>query len=92
MYGRLENNQLIGAPKNLVIDGQNVWNASAEDHLSQGWYPVIASDPPITDELHYAESYWEFKDNKIRQEWVIKQIDTETEDMVEAARILLGMD
>ena len=92
MYGRLENNQLICAPNHLVINGQNVWNASGEDYLSQGWYPIVASEPPITDELHYADSYWEFKDGEIKQEWIIRQVDTEAEDMIEAARILLGMD
>lgn len=92
MYGRLENSQLVFAPKKIVVDEQNVWNAPPEEYLSQGWFPLVFTEPPTTDELHYAESYWEFKDNEIKQEWTIKQVDTETEDMVEAARILLGMD
>lgn len=92
MYARLEGDCLIKAPNFIVVNGFKMWNASSEEYLLQGWYPVVLTEEPIVDEYHYAESWWEMVDNQIIQRWQVKEIDITEADMLEAARIMLGMD
>ncbi len=93
MYARLKDNGLEKAPIYITVNGANVWNASAEDYLRLGWYPVIYTDAPETDEDHYAEASWEQESDCIRQTWtVIERSDDEEIDYDEAGHILLGED
>lgn len=87
MYGRLENRQLTYAPKYLVIGEKNVWNAPTEEYLSQGWFPLIFTEPPTTDENHYAEASWEQQGNEIVQVWTIKEIEVTADEIL---AILMG--
>jgi len=92
MYGKLINNQLTIAPNKLVINNQNIWNASPEVYLSQGWLPIINTDEPIVDNDHFVEPYYEFENNQIVQKWEVKEIElSENDELIEAGKILLGI-
>lgn len=96
MYAKLIDGALKRAPIYITVNGANVWNASVEDYLSLGWYPVIYTDAPETDDKHYAESSWSQESDCIRQVWTIVEIPEPTdEDEIsdeEAMRILMGED
>lgn len=94
MYAKLESEALIKAPKYITVDDAHVWNATEEDYLSLGWYPVIYTDAPDTDDKHYAESAWTQESDCIRQTWTVIEIPEPTdEDEIsdeDAMRILMG--
>lgn len=96
MYAKPIDGALKRAPIYITVNGANVWNASAEDYLSLGWYPVIYTDEPETDEDHYAVASWSQESDCIRQTWTIVEIPKPTdEDEIsdeEAMRILMGED
>ena len=87
MYARLVNNDLRQAPNYFVINNMKVWNASEEEYNERGWYLVVLTDEPTTDESHYAKPYWEMINNEIVQQWEIKEVEPTAEELLE---IILG--
>ena len=87
MYARLENEDLVIAPYYLVINNNKVWNASEADHIAQGWYPVLYTEPPVTEEGYHAECSWEQEANTIMQTWTIVEDEPSIEDIM---GILMG--
>ena len=88
MYAKLINGALRIAPKKLIIDDTQVWNASAEQYLAQGWLPVVFTDAPEAPSGYYYESGWEEEDNEIVQTWTLTELPEPDAD--EALAILLG--
>lgn len=89
MFGKLVDGALVTAPKVLLIDGMKVWNASAENYASLGWYPVVYTDSPETDPWHYAECFWEQDEHCIRQKWTVKEIpEPQDEDEIDDAQVM----
>lgn len=82
MYAKLENGILKYAPKNLIINGAKVWNASEADHIAQGWYPIVKTEAPTTEEDYYAEAYYEQEGNQIVQKWEIKVAEPTAEELL----------
>lgn len=88
MYAKLIEGNLQIAPKKLIINDTQVWNASASDYLAQGWLEVIFTEMPEAPEGYYYESGWEEKDNAIVQTWELVEItDIDAE---EALNIIMG--
>ena len=81
-YARLTEGILTYAPKSLIISGAKVWNASESEYIAQGWYPVIRTEAPVTEEGYYAESYWEQEGNQIVQKWEIKVAEPTAEELL----------
>lgn len=81
-YAKLENSILTYAPKFLVISGVKVWNASESDYIEQGWYPVIRTDAPVTEDGYYAEAYYEQEGDQIVQKWEIKVAEPTAEELL----------
>ena len=82
MYAKLENNFLKWAPKSLIINDAKVWNASEAEYIAQGWFPVIRTDAPVTEEGYYAESHYEQEVNQIVQKWEIKVAEPSAEELL----------
>ena len=87
MYAKLENENLILAPKYLTINNAHVWNAPASEYLAQGWYPLVYTDAPETEEGYRAEYHWEQDDNAIVQVWVIVEDEPSADEIMD---ILMG--
>lgn len=66
MYYRIENGELYEIPKSMTIDGCTVIGYTEEFANEQGYYELIASDPPA--EEGYTPTYT-LTDNKIVQGW-----------------------
>lgn len=80
MYAKIENNRLVKAPNYLVINNQKVWNASESNYIEQGYYPVIYTDAPETDDKHYAEESWTLENDQIIQIWSVIEIPTPSDE------------
>lgn len=87
MYGKLENGKMIFAPNFLIIDNMKVWNANAEEHIKQGWFPLIFTEEPTTDEHHYTVQTWEQNGNEIIQVWHIEEIEVTADELL---NIIMG--
>lgn len=89
MHGKLIDSDLIIAPKKLIINDTQVWNASASEYLVQGWKEIILteqpSDPP---EGYQYVNGWEDETETIVQTWTL--VPLEDIDDAEALNIILG--
>ena len=62
MYGKIENEKIIYASKDIIIDGKRIINPTKETMLSLGYKPIINTEYP-NDDKHYKQSYVENEDN-----------------------------
>ncbi len=94
MYAKLIDNNLIVAPRRLIVGDMQFYNATPAQYLEQGWYPIAYTDPPSDPPTDYEwESGWEFDDNTIIQTWVLVPLDPNRDlDDAEILNILLGGD
>ncbi len=81
-YAKLTESILTYAPKFLIINGAKVWNASEAEYIAQGWFPVIRTEAPATEEGYYAEPYWGQEGNQIVQKWEIKVAEPTAEELL----------
>ena len=88
MYAKLIDGALQTAPKHITVDNVNIWNASTETMLSQGWKLVVFTDAPKPPEGYYYESVWEEKDSTIEQTWTLVELPEPDAD--EILNIILG--
>ncbi len=90
MYGKIENHNLIIAPKRLIVGDTQVYNAPASAYAEQGWLPVVYTDAPNPPEGYTYESGWAEQDNQIVQTWTLAELPEEEMSAEEALEILLG--
>lgn len=88
MYGKLIDGELKVAPKKLIIEDTQVWNAPAEQYLAQGWLHVIFTEAPEAPEGYYYESGWEEENETIVQTWTLKELPEP--EPAEVLDIILG--
>lgn len=69
MYAKLINGELQIAPKKLIIDDIQVWNASEADYLSKGWKPVVRTNPPEPEPGFCYVASWKETAKKISVVW-----------------------
>ena len=94
-FAKLINNYPSYAPRRLRIGSVIVYNPTDEQILDAGYLPVIETEPPVTDEFHYAEPHWEEKNGQIIQEWELVEVpesDEADEGDYEAALREVGVD
>ena len=90
MYGKLQENELIIAPRKLNGDGVVVYNPPAEMYAEQGWKPVTFTEPPSDPPQGYTyESSWEEQDDAIVQTWTLVELPDDI-DEAEAFDIIFG--
>ena len=70
-------------------DRENIWNASPEQMLSQGWKLVVFTPQPEAPEGYYYSSDWEEYDAEITQTWTLVPLPDDIDDS-EALSIILG--
>lgn len=74
-YGKIENGNLIYAPRRIVISGMQIFNPTAE-HLEQAGYKEIRytdmPEDPSPDGQHYEATY-EDKGDYIEQVWELAE-------------------
>lgn len=68
-YGQIKDNQLYYAPNIIVVGDKQIINASAENYLTQGYLPIVKTEPPeVNESFYYIPTYTE-KNNQIIQVW-----------------------
>lgn len=68
MYGKIENEKLTYAPKDIIIDGKRIINPTEDMLSSLGYKTVINTEYP-NDDRHYKHSYVE-NENSITLVWI----------------------
>lgn len=79
-YAKLINNYPSYAPRRMRIGNAWVYNPTDAQLLTEGYLPVVETDPPETDAQHYAEPHWTEKDGRIVQTWEIVEIPISDEE------------
>ena len=91
-YAKLINNYPSYAPRRLRVGETWVYNPTETQLLDAGYLPVIETEPPVTDERHYAEPHWTEENGQIVQSWTVVEIPyDDTADKAEAYDILTGV-
>lgn len=88
MYAKLIDGKLHTAPKKLLVDGVQVWNATADVYLSQGWKPVSVSPAPEPEEGYTCTSGWKETAKKITQTWTKEAIPDFVSDSEALAELM----
>ena len=87
-YGRLDDNTLIYAPNKLIINNEQVFNASADIYKECGYLPIVNTEAPEATEQYYYMPYYVIENETIIQKWEqyeVEIIDNATEaDYLEA--------
>ena len=91
-YAKLINSYPQYAPRKLHVGDAVVFNPTDEMLLGAGYLPVIETEPPEVDELHYTEPRYAERDGQIVQEWDIVELPPEPDEVSpeEALDIILG--
>ena len=76
-YAKLINNYPSYAPRRLRIGSAWVYNPTDAQLLAEGYLPVIETEPPETDERHYAEPHWAEENGQIIQSWTVGEMPDE---------------
>lgn len=76
-YGKLNADTLTYAPNKLVIDSEQVFNASADTYKAQGYLPIVKTEEPEGAENYYYMSYYTEESGKIVQQWEKVEIPVE---------------
>lgn len=93
IYAKLMNGRPSYAPHRLMIGDKWVYNPTGEQLMELGYLPVIFSDPPETDEKHYAVCSWAEEDGHIVQSWTIEELpDLAGPEDYESALQQMGVD
>ena len=90
-YAKLVNNYPSYAPRRLRVDNSWVYNPTEQQLLSDGYLPVVETEPPVVEDGYYAVPHWEEVDGEIVQNWTVEEIPyDDTADKAEAYDILMG--
>ena len=88
MYGKLIDGFVQIAPDKITVGTNNIWNASAELMLTQGWKLVVFTEPPEAPSGYYYESGWSEDETEITQTWTKKEVPDEVSAEEALAAIL----
>lgn len=89
-YGKIIKSKLVYAPKVVVIDDMNIWNASEEQMLFLGWKPIVFNDMPEDAPTgYYYKTEWEETEAEIIQNQVLTELPEDI-DEYEAYQIIIG--
>ena len=92
-YAKLVNGFPTYAPRRLIISDKWVYNPTAEQLTELGYMPVVESEPPVTDEQHYALCSWAEVDGQIVQSWTVEELpDLAGPEDYESALSEMGVD
>jgi hypothetical protein len=90
-YAKLINDYPSYAPRRLRIGSVIVYNPTDAQLLSEGYLPVVETEPPETDERHFATPHWAIQNNQIVQSWTVEEVPiSEEEALTRYANSLTG--
>lgn len=92
-FGKLNNQALEYAPKNIKIDGTWYIPASEENLISKGWMKIFDTPYP-TDGKTYAMK-WMIEDNQIVKVWVEvlpPQSESELDSVIDLEEIIIDLE
>lgn len=87
MYAKLINGELQIAPKRLIVNDTQIWNAPSVEYLAQGWLPVVFTEVPEAPEGYHYESGWEQDEDRIIETWHLVEDEPSAEELL---NIILG--
>ena len=91
-YAILINDYPSYAPRRMIIGDKWVYNPTEEQLAELGYMPVVESEPPVTDEQHYAVPAWEIVNDEIVKSWSVLELpDYATEQDYENALVEMGV-
>lgn len=73
-YAKLIDGYPSYAPRRLIFGDKWVYNPIAEQLTVLGYLPVMESEPPATDDQHYAVPSWEIVNGEIVESWSILEL------------------
>lgn len=74
-YAKLINSYPSYAPRKIRIGDEWIFNPTEQMLIDAGYLPVIETEPPEVDELHYAEPRYVERDGQIVQRWAAVEIE-----------------
>ena len=91
IYAKIINNTLSFAPNPIIIDDRQIGNPPGEVYISEGYKPVVYTEPPTVEPGYAAVPGWEENALEIVQTWTVEQVPiTEEEALVRYANKLTG--
>lgn len=82
MFAKLEDGRPRYAPRRMQIGGAWVYNPTSAMLTAAGYLPVIETEPPETDDQHYAEPRWTEENGQIVQTWTVEEIPISDEEAI----------
>lgn len=89
MYAKIVDGELSIAPRRLTVGNVTVYNPGDDELLSEGYLPVIFTDPPEAPEGYSYEPGWAEQEEAIVQVWTLAPLSDDISDE-EALSIILG--
>ena len=79
IYAKLIDDNLVYAPKTLVINNVRYYNPKPERYIREGYYPVEDVFPVGEPEpgYYFSPNGWELSENKIVRKYELIKIETE---------------
>lgn len=74
MYGKLINEKIEYAPKNLNYKGRLICNPKEDLLLGLGYLPVVLTEQE-RQEGHVSIPYWEQEESRIVQKWKFEKME-----------------
>lgn len=90
-FAKLEEGNLIYAPRPLIVDGLHIFTDDLATHLAMGYKEVALTDEPEVTEGYYSTFVWEETQNQIVQTWVQEPIPEPTISEVDLALQEMGV-
>lgn len=92
-YAKLIDGYPTYAPRRMRIGSNWIYNPTDDQLFSEGYLPVIETEPPEADANHYAKLRYIERDGSIVQEWELVEIPiSEEESLTRYANELTGAD
>lgn len=90
-YAKLIDGNIVYAPRKLTVGEYTVYNPTPEMLISDGYKPVVYTEPPQTEPGYVAVPGWYDDGDEIREVWTVVPVPiTEDEALVRYSNELTG--
>lgn len=90
-YAKFINDCPSYAPRRIRIGSVIVYNPTDAQLLAEGYLPVVETEPPETDERHFATPHWAIENDRIVQSWTVEEVPiTDEEALTRYANSITG--
>ena len=79
IFGKIIDDNLVYAPKTLVVNGVRYYNPKPERYIREGWFPVEDNFPENEPEpgYYFSPNGWELSENKIVRKYELVKAESE---------------